>query len=88
MPLLFTWAEGGKTPPLGRDRLRELGFRLIICPISTLLAATEAMRAVLGRIAADGTPAGVVGDLPGLTDFAEPAGLPEIEGIAGRFGDG
>ncbi|SEF20180.1 carboxyvinyl-carboxyphosphonate phosphorylmutase [Amycolatopsis pretoriensis] len=88
VPLLFNWAEGGKTPPLGRNRLRELGFRLVICPISTLLAATEAMRAVLGRIAADGTPARVVDDLPGLTDFANLAGLPEIEDIAGRFGDG
>ncbi|MFJ9779666.1 oxaloacetate decarboxylase [Amycolatopsis sp. NPDC101161] len=88
VPLLFNWAEGGKTPPLGRGRLRELGFRLVLCPISTLLAATEAMRAVLGRIAADGTPAGAVRDLPGLTAFADLVGLPEIEEIGGRFGDG
>jgi carboxyvinyl-carboxyphosphonate phosphorylmutase len=88
VPLLFNWAEGGKTPPLGRDRLRELGFRLVICPVSTLLAATEAMRSVLGRIARDGTPANVVGDLPGLTDFAELVGLPEIEEIADKYGDG
>jgi 2-methylisocitrate lyase-like PEP mutase family enzyme len=43
VPLLFNWAEGGKTPPVGRDRLRELGFRLVICPVSTLLAATQAV---------------------------------------------
>lgn len=88
VPLLFNWAEGGKTPPLGRDRLRELGFRLVICPISTLLAATEAIRAVLGRIARDGTPIEAVRDLPGLTDFADLVGLPEITEIGETYGDG
>jgi carboxyvinyl-carboxyphosphonate phosphorylmutase len=88
VPLLFNWAEGGKTPPLGRDRLRELGFRLVICPVSTLLAATEAMRAVLGRIARDGTPIEAVRDLPGLTDFADLVGLPEITAIGKTYGDG
>ncbi|GLY40157.1 carboxyvinyl-carboxyphosphonate phosphorylmutase [Amycolatopsis sp. NBRC 101858] len=88
VPLLFNWAEGGKTPPLGRERLRELGFRLVICPISTLLAATEAMRSVLARIARDGTPVEAVRELPGLTDFADLVGLPEIEEIGDRFGDG
>jgi carboxyvinyl-carboxyphosphonate phosphorylmutase len=88
VPLLFNWAEGGKTPPLGRERLRELGFRLVICPISTLLAATEAMRAVVSRIARDGTPVEAVRELPGLTEFAELVGLSEIEEIGNRFGDG
>jgi 2-methylisocitrate lyase-like PEP mutase family enzyme len=68
--------------------LRELGFRLVICPISTLLAATEAMRAVLGRIAQDGTPVNAVQDLPGLTDFAELVGLPEVEEIGEKYGNG
>jgi 2,3-dimethylmalate lyase len=88
VPLLFNWAEGGKTPPLSRDRLRELGFRLVICPVSTLLAATEAMRAVLARIARDGTPADAVRDLPGLTDFADLVGLPEINDIGETYGNG
>ena len=44
VPLLFNWAEGGKTPPISLDRLKELGYRIVIFPISTLLAATGAMR--------------------------------------------
>ncbi|MFJ1758813.1 oxaloacetate decarboxylase [Amycolatopsis sp. NPDC088138] len=88
VPLLFNWAEGGKTPPLGRDRLRELGFRLVICPISTLLAATRAMQSVLARIAQDGTPVDAVQELPGLTDFAELVGLPEVEEIGEKYGNG
>ena len=57
VPLLFNWAEGGKTPPIGLDRLAELGYRIVIFPISTLLAATAAMRRILREIATAGTPA-------------------------------
>ena len=41
VPLLFNWAEGGKTPPMRLEQLQELGYRIIIFPISTLLAATN-----------------------------------------------
>src|SRR5207244_4012408 len=33
-PLLFNWAEGGKTPPVPLQRLRDLGFQIVIFPIS------------------------------------------------------
>src|SRR5262249_60977997 len=64
VPLLFNWAEGGKTPPVSLARLTELGYRIVIFPISTLLAATAAMRAILREIAAAGTPEAAPADLP------------------------
>ena len=51
VPLLFNWAEGGKTPPIGLERLTQLGYRIVIFPIGTLLAATAAMRRILREIA-------------------------------------
>src|ERR1700761_9457643 len=47
VPLLFNWAEGGKTPPISLGRLQEMGYRIVIFPLSTLLAATGAMRRIL-----------------------------------------
>jgi len=44
-PLVFNWAEGGRTPPITFDRISALGFSLVIYPIATLLAATSAVRA-------------------------------------------
>ena len=64
VPLLFNWAEGGKTPPIGLDRLTELGYRIVIFPISTLLAATAGMRRILREIAEAGTPAAALPELP------------------------
>ena len=86
VPLLFNWAEGGKTPPIGLDRLRELGYRIVIFPISTLLAATAGMRRVLGEIARSGTPAGALDELPGFGDFLDFIGLPEVREAEQRYG--
>lgn len=86
VPLLFNWAEGGKTPPVSLERLRELGFRIVLFPISTLLAATAAVRRVLARIRADGTPAAALGELTGFADFVDFMGLPEVRELEHRFG--
>ncbi|MFD2419915.1 isocitrate lyase/PEP mutase family protein [Amycolatopsis pigmentata] len=86
VPLLFNWAEGGRTPPLSLDRITELGFRVVIFPVSTLLAATEGMRRALDDLRRDGTP--VPENRPGLAEFAQEVGIAEIDDIAARFGRG
>ena len=50
VPLVFNWVDGGKTPQLPVDRVRELGFALVIFPVTTLFAAAKAVADVLGRI--------------------------------------
>jgi len=85
VPLLFNWAEGGKTPALSYDAIAELGFAMIIMPIGTLLSATRAMQGFLERLRKEGTPADFVGDLMGFGEFTDTIGLPEITGLEDRF---
>jgi 2-methylisocitrate lyase-like PEP mutase family enzyme len=85
VPLLFNWAEGGKTPPVSLDRLTELGYRIVIFPIGTLLAATAAMRRILKEIATSGTPASLLGELPTFGEFTDFIGLPEVREIEQRY---
>jgi 2-methylisocitrate lyase-like PEP mutase family enzyme len=85
VPLLFNWAEGGKTPPLDLDTLRRLGYRIVIFPIGTLLAATAAMRRVLREIAAAGTPAAILAELPSFGEFLDFIGLPEVRDAEQRY---
>ena len=85
VPLLFNWAEGGKTPPIGLDRLTELGYRIVIFPISTLLAATAGMRRILREIAEAGTPAAALGKLPAFGEFLDFIGLPEVREAEQRY---
>jgi carboxyvinyl-carboxyphosphonate phosphorylmutase len=82
-PLVFNWAEGGRTPPLPLSRIAELGFSLVIYPIGTLLAATAGMRALLATLRADGVPS--LGGLPGFDEFTDLVGLPEVQQLEQRF---
>jgi 2,3-dimethylmalate lyase len=43
-PLLFNAVDGGLTPLLPLDRLRELGFAIVLRPLMTLFAATRAVQ--------------------------------------------
>jgi carboxyvinyl-carboxyphosphonate phosphorylmutase len=88
VPLVFNYAEGGRTPPVSHDRLRELGFSLVIFPISTLLAATAAMRSVLSEIRAKGSPIDLLGTMLPFEEFLTFIGMPEIRELEQRFADG
>jgi 2-methylisocitrate lyase-like PEP mutase family enzyme len=85
VPLLFNWAEGGKTPPISLDRVKELGYRIVIFPISTLLAATAAMRRILQEITRAGTPAAALSELPTFAEFVDFIGLPQVREAEQRY---
>jgi 2,3-dimethylmalate lyase len=84
-PLVFNWAEGGRTPPLPLARIAELGFALVIFPIGTLLAATAGIQALLATLRADGTPAAALPGLPTFDGFTDLVGLPEVRAWEQRF---
>ena len=83
-PLVFNWAEGGRTPPLSMDRMTELGFSLVIYPIGTLLAATAGIRSLLTTLKADGTPTAAMPGLPTFDEFTDLIGLPEVQDLEQR----
>jgi 2,3-dimethylmalate lyase len=85
VPLLFNWAEGGKTPPVPHDRLRELGFAIVIFPISTLLTAVVSVSRALAAIATAGSPIPIMDQIPTFAEFLEFIGLPEINQLEQQF---
>ena len=87
VPLLFNYAEGGRTPAVTHGFLRDLGFRLVIFPLSTLLAATAAMRSVLAEIRTSGTPIDLLPSMLGFDAFLDFIGIGEIRELEERFAD-
>lgn len=85
LPLLFNWAEGGKTPPVDYDTLAALGFKIVIFPIATLLGTTAWIRSALAEIRKAGTPLPILDELPRFGEFLEFIGLPEIRDLEQRF---
>jgi carboxyvinyl-carboxyphosphonate phosphorylmutase len=87
IPLLFNWAEGGRTPPIAYSRLRELGFRIVIFPIGPLLVAGRAIRDLLETLKRDGTPAAAMDRMMGFQDVIDFLGAPEIRALEERFAE-
>jgi carboxyvinyl-carboxyphosphonate phosphorylmutase len=77
-PLLFNWADSGRSPLLPVERLRELGYNLIIYPVSTLFAATKAMMGVIEEIRRSGTTHAYQDRMIQFADFNRFIGLPEV----------
>jgi 2-methylisocitrate lyase-like PEP mutase family enzyme len=81
VPLVFNRVDGGRTPLLGLDRIAELGFSLVILPVTTLFAAAAAVRDTLARLRSDldGEPALL------FDEFTELIGLPEAQRLEARY---
>ena len=85
VPLLFNWAEGGKTPPMPLARLKELGYRIVIFPIAALLTAATTVRALAAEIRTSGSPLRALAQMMSFREFNDFIGLPEIRELEKRF---
>ena len=83
--VLFSWGEGGLTPPTTLEQLRGWGFSVVIFPVAALLASVSATRSMLAQIGGDGTPIRAMQGLPDLKDFFGLIGLDEIDELGRRF---
>src|SRR5713101_5785248 len=86
MPLLFNWAESGKTPALSLDEIRSLGYKLVLFPVSLLFAATHAILGLLELLKQGQTPAPFASHKVTFSQFTDLVGLPEIQALERRYG--
>lgn len=54
-PLLANMTEFGRSPLLTAEALQEMGYKMVIWPVSSLRVAAHAMEDFYARLAADGT---------------------------------
>lgn len=85
-PLLFNWAESGKTPLLPLNEISVLGFTLVIFPVSLLFAATHAMLTLLDHLKTGETPASSTEGMVTFSQFTTQLGLPDIQAFERRYG--
>ena len=86
VPLLFNWAESGKTPPLPLEEIRTLGFKLVIFPVSLLFAAMYSMIGLLEVLKQGQTPASYSSQMVTFSQFTDHIGLPDIQALEKRYG--
>ena len=75
VPLFANMVEGGKTPILSHDELSELGFKIVVYPLTGLFSATHALQSSLSFLKENGTTEGY-SDMVNFKDFEEVVDVP------------
>jgi 2-methylisocitrate lyase-like PEP mutase family enzyme len=83
--LVANMVETGRTPLLTPAELHDLGFDLIVSPLSGLLSATAALDAAYRRLATEGTLRDHLDDLCSFDSFTELVGLDAVRDLDARY---
>lgn len=86
VPLLYNWAESGKTPLLSLEEIHALGFKLVIFPVSLLFAATQTLLSLLEVLKQGQTPTAFAERTISFAQFTDQVGLPDIQSLERRYG--
>lgn len=83
--LVANMVEAGKTPLLTPDELTDLGFRLVVSPLTALFSMVAAVRTSLEILARAGTLRDDLDRLVSFDEFTEVVGLPGIAATEDRY---
>ncbi len=77
-PQLANMLLGGATPILGADELQQLGFKIMVDPVATLLAAGAAVRKLASTLLDQGRVDSLTNELLTFDDVKQALGLSEF----------
>jgi 2-methylisocitrate lyase-like PEP mutase family enzyme len=84
-PIMLNLVEGGKTPLINAQQARELGFKFVAFPLTTLLAATKGMIRTLELLKKTYSPESYLGELTSWSEFNEIIGVPKIREMEEKY---
>ena len=83
VPLFANMIEGGRTPFLSAPELEEIGFKIVVYPLSGLFATTKVVQEMAARLKETGTTLGT--DMVSFDEFYELIGVPRFRELETRF---
>jgi methylisocitrate lyase len=86
-PMVANMIEGGKTPVLPKEELAEMGFQLILYPLTGLYGAAASMRSLFEALKKNGTTLGADTELMNFTEFNDLIGVEEKYQLSEKFGE-
>ena len=84
VPLFANMIEGGKTPFLSAQQLEDLGFKMVVYPLSGLFTATSAIQEVMEHLKTTGSTAGY-DRMVSFNQFEEVVNLKDFVALESRF---
>jgi 2-methylisocitrate lyase-like PEP mutase family enzyme len=84
-PLLVNMLSGGATPILPVEELGRLGYKIVVCPIESLLVTATAMRRLIQALLGTGRCDLPASEMMSFAEIKQLLGLDEILGIRDRL---
>ncbi len=84
-PLLVNMLTGGVTPILSTDELAALGYKIVVCPIASLLATGAAFQRVIDALLTRGRIDHLAGDMLTFAQIKQLLGLDEVISLRRRI---
>jgi methylisocitrate lyase len=81
VPLLANMTEFGKTPFFTASEFEEMGYRMVIWPVSSLRVANKAQEKLYATIAADGSTKAMVPEMQTRAELYATIGLEQYEAL-------
>lgn len=83
-PQLANMLPGGLTPIMSADELEELGFKIVVDPVGSLLATGQIVRRLAQAMLKSGRTDGMLNEMLGFDEIKELLGLNEISALANK----
>jgi 2-methylisocitrate lyase-like PEP mutase family enzyme len=87
-PLLVNMLTGGVTPILSVAELAALGFKIVVCPIESLLVAGAAIQRLIQALLSHGRVDPAAVEMMTFAQVKQVLGLEEVLGLRERLQDG
>jgi len=84
-PMVANMIEGGHTPVLPKEQLQEMGFGLILYPLSGLYSAARAIEAIYRKLKDDETTLGAEEALMPFAEFNDLIGVDDKYALAEKY---
>ncbi len=84
-PNVANMIEGGRTPLLAKEQLKELGFDLVLYPLAGLFGATRAIQDIYRELKSSGTTSGHDHQLVSFSEVNQLIGADMRNDLAERF---
>ena len=84
-PLFANMIEGGKTPLLSSTELQELGYKLVVFPLSGLFSAAKAVEDTYRTLFEEKSTATRQGAMVGFEEFEEMIGVPDWRALEATY---
>lgn len=81
VPLLANMTEFGRTPFFTADEFQQMGYRMVIWPVSSLRVANKAQQKLYATLHRDGSTQAMLGDMQTRAELYETLGLDRFEAL-------